>query len=332
VRQVRVGLPEPLVEPWATWFRSADRVWGNVREHLPGSGVEVVEADPDVLLWDIYRPLPTSAVPLVAVVHEAPGEDQLLAPDLLEHLDRVGAQLGERATRVITCSSASREGIAERYGVARAQIDLAPYGVDASTFRPDGPDAGDVIVEAGGDRRPYILFVGTVLPRKNLPLLRAAMEHLQTHQLVLVASPCLDPQSPQLLEEACAPIGGAGVANLAGIDDRGLAALMRGASALCLPSLSEGFGLPVAEAMACGTPVVVSNRGSLPEVVGDGGVVVPPTVDDVLDGLRTALSDRDELSRRALRRADELTWARTAELMRSSVLEAVRSGSHPAPR
>jgi glycosyltransferase involved in cell wall biosynthesis len=310
-----VGVPEPLGWPWNEFFRSDDRVWSNLCGHLEALGVQLSDDDPDVWLWSGYRELPETDRPIVAILHEAPGPGQGVPPSLLEFTDRTGRLIAERAARVVTCSAASRESIATRYSVAKDQIVVAPYGVDTSIFRPDGPVASSEIRRHGGDDRPYVLFVGTVLPRKNLPLLREAMTRLSTHQLVLVASPCLDPRSDELLEAAVAPIGSSAVPNLAGIDERRLAAVMRGADVLCLPSLSEGFGLPVLEAMACGTPVVVSDRGSLPEVVAGGGVVVPPTLEDIFHGLRRAISERGALATHALRRAQELSWARTAEIV-----------------
>jgi glycosyltransferase involved in cell wall biosynthesis len=321
---VRVGVPEPLGEPWATVFRSADRVWTNLCAELPAPGIEIVTSDPDVWLWDAYRYLPDSDRPIVALLHEAPGDDEGFAQIVVDHTDRIGKLIAERAERVVTCSLVSRDRIAERYGIGFDRIDVAPYGVDSATFRPDGPTAAQAIRDAGGDSRPYVLFVGTVVPRKNLPLLREAMVELPSHQLVVVASPGLDPDSSALLEAAVAPVNGQPVPNLAGIDVHGLAALMRGADLLCLPSLSEGFGLPVVEAMACGTPVVVSDRGSLPEVVDDGGVVVSPTREGIVAGLRAALSHRSALSENALRRAQQLTWSRTAEILRQSLLAVVR--------
>jgi glycosyltransferase involved in cell wall biosynthesis len=90
---------------------------------------------------------------------------------------------------------------------------------------------------------------------------------------------------------------------------------MAGADAFCLPSLYEGFGLTALEAMACGAPVVVSDRGALPELVGDAGVVVQPTADAVADGLRRVLSDRDAaaaLGVQAAARARGFSWEQTA--------------------
>jgi glycosyltransferase involved in cell wall biosynthesis len=325
---VRVGVPGPFPAGWDAYFRSAGRVWSNVTANLAAPGFEVVSADPDVWLWDAYRDFPDSDRPLVAVVHEAPIESEGVSAAMVARTDAIGRLVCDRAVRVVTCSSASRERIADRYGIVRERIDVAPYGVDLERFVPEGPVATAQVRAAGGDDRPYMLFVGTVMPRKNLPLLRRAMEDLPSHQLVLVASPAFDRESTELLAEAVRPIGGKHVANLSGIDEDGLVALMRGASVLCLPSSSEGFGLPVVEAMACGTPVVVSDRGSLPEVVGEGGIIVPPTSEDLVAGLREALRRREELAPKALRQARTFTWARTATLMRRSLATAL--GLDPA--
>lgn len=320
---VRIGMPKPLEDPWGQ-FRSAERVWTNLAAELPAPGIELVTVNPDVWLWDAFRELPFTDKPIVAILHDAPGDDEGLAPILVRHTDRIGRLIAERAERVVTCSSASRERIAARYGISFDRIDLVPYGVDPATFRPDGPTAQRAILDAGGDTRPYVLFVGTVMPSKNLPLLREAMVELPTHQLVVVASPCLHPDTLALLQAAAAPVAGHPVPNLAGVDVQELAALMRGADLLCLPSLSEGFGLPVLEAMACATPVVVSDRGSLPEVAGEGGVIVSPTRDGLVGGLKQALSQRSGLSAKALRRAKQLTWGRTAERLRKCLLALVQ--------
>lgn len=98
---------------------------------------------------------------------------------------------------------------------------------------------------------------------------------------------------------------------------------------LALPSLSEGFGLPVLEAMACGTPVVVSDRGALPEVVGEAGVVCRPETAPLAAAVHRLLTDaahREERSAAGLRRASQFTWARTAQGLHASLLRAVEEG------
>lgn len=322
---LRVRPSEPLVGWVARTFRSADRVWSNLLRELPATGVELVDdGEPDVWLCDGSRgDLPDTDTPIVAVLHEAPSEDECISPMWLDLIDERGREAAAKASRIVTCSHFSRRGISARYGVDVDRIDVAPYGVDLDVFRPDGPTADAWLSEAGGDGRPYVLFVGTVIPRKNVPLLREAMADLPDHQLALVLSRGPDDRNVENLEAAIAPIAGRAVARPNDIDDGQLAQLMRGADVLCLPSLSEGFGLPVVEAMACGTPVVVSDRGSLPEVAGGAGLVVEPEAGALAEGLRTAIARRRELRPLVLDRAAHFTWARTAALVAQSLRTAV---------
>jgi glycosyltransferase involved in cell wall biosynthesis len=177
------------------------------------------------------------------------------------------------------------------------------------------------------------LFVGVAHPRKNIEALRGAMVGLagrgHQHQLVLVAGPPRDrPDGEAMIAAASADLPGVPgrVVLVAPTSDAQLAAIMAGADVLCLPSLTEGFGLPVLEAMACGTPVVASNRGALPEVVGGAGVLVEPTAADVERGLVSVLEDparAADLSAAGRRRALDLTWDRTV----LGWLDALRAAS-----
>jgi glycosyltransferase involved in cell wall biosynthesis len=113
---------------------------------------------------------------------------------------------------------------------------------------------------------------------------------------------------------------------LSGLADADLATLMRGAAAFCLPSLMEGFGLTPLEAMACGAPVVTSDRGSLPEVVGDAGLVVSPTAAAIADALATVLSDTAlaaSLRERGIARAQRFTWRHAVEGWHDAILSVV---------
>ncbi len=95
---------------------------------------------------------------------------------------------------------------------------------------------------------------------------------------------------------------------------------MRDARVLCLPSVSEGFGLPVAEAMACGTPCVTSDRGALPEVLADGGVAVAPEPAQLAAALRKVLDNRSVYAEQALRRAQDFSWERTASRVHEALI------------
>ena len=211
-----------------------------------------------------------------------------------------------------------------------------PNGVDHSIFRPGLKGGAELIASAGGDsRRPYILSVGQVHPRKNFAAVRAALDDLALkgfpHQLVTVPSApagSADHSDWRLAAVQPLPRSGRAVVSINRPSDVELAALMASAAAFCQPSFMEGFGLTVLEAMACGVPVVVSDRGSLPEVVDSAGTIVPPTADALARSLAKLLRDPkrvEEMGKRAHRRAAEFSWNRTA----AGWLEAIKAVADP---
>ncbi len=165
------------------------------------------------------------------------------------------------------------------------------------------------------------MYVGILHPRKNLVAVRRAVADLaeagHRHRLVIVGSPAADTRADRFEREARAELdrhpGRIDVRT--GVPEAGLAALMAGADAFCLPSFYEGFGLPALEAMACGAPVVVSDRGALPEVVGDAGLVVAPSPEAVSGAVRRVVEHPQlaaELRAAAVKRAGGFSWERTA--------------------
>lgn len=176
--------------------------------------------------------------------------------------------------------------------------------------------------------KPYVLFVGTLEPRKNVPLLLEAFAQLRQHvdaQLVVVgARGWLD--DPIFTTHA--QLGLEGSTHFVGwLDEHDLAVLYSHAGVLVLPSLYEGFGLPVLEAMACGAPVVCSNAGPLPEVAGDAAILLAPSDPaawaNALTRVLTNEATAHELRQRGLRRAGEFSWHKTAEQTRDVYREAL---------
>jgi glycosyltransferase involved in cell wall biosynthesis len=282
---------------------------------------------PSVVLADGHAELPPTRLPLVAHVHEAgwfePTLREFLDPGFYNHIARTTEHAVRSATHVLTLSHAARSDLIRVYNLEADRVHAVHPGADA-LFTPGLGGGRELVSRAlGGREAPYVLYAASLHPRKNLEALRDAMSVLiaegHEHVLAIAGMPAPDRADSTALERmASAALPGAPgrIAYLGNISDQELAALMAGADAFCLPSLYEGFGLTVLEAMACGTPVVVSDRGALPEVVGDAGVVVEPTAGALAPALAAVLGDpvhAARLGRAAAERARGFTWERTAE-------------------
>jgi glycosyltransferase involved in cell wall biosynthesis len=209
-----------------------------------------------------------------------------------------------RADRVLAISERTKRDLIEHYGIDERKIVVTPLGVDP-TFRPNGSTP---------DGPQYALFVGGIQPRKD-PL--TAIEALALVdgdlRLVLVGD---EKRGGDEVRAAVRRLGLEPRVEFAGyVEHDGLASLYRGAACLVFPSRYEGFGLPVLEAMASGTPVVATTAGAVPEVAGDAAVLVEPGDPQALaEGIRHALGDRERLVAAGLERARRFTWAETARL------------------
>jgi glycosyltransferase involved in cell wall biosynthesis len=306
---LRVGVPRDLVEHPSAGGDGV--VWREVLARLDARVVVLGARLPrrvDVVLASGHRELPATSRPLVAQLHEAPWDDPeqapLLDPSFRTEQRRRGAEAARRAARVLTAAESAAVELRALY--APRAIDVVPHGVDHARFRPGRPAA-----DLGG---PYVLFVGSNHPRKNLAALVQALRG-RPERLVVAGGPAGDRAQAEPWPD------GAHVE--ASPDDERVASLVAGAAVLVLPSLSEGFGLPALEALACGTPVVASRRGALPEVVGDAGVLVEPTPDGIAAGIDAALAD-PSLRERGPARAAGLSWERTAEGWLQSLHAAAR--------
>ncbi len=226
-----------------------------------------------------------------------------------------------RADAIVTSSRHVRALIATTLGADPERIYLCPPGAPRWQALGRKPN-----IPAGG----YILFVGTLEPRKNVGALLDAYERLAARvsgvpRLVL-AGRATDSAQPWLERLARAPLEGR-VTHLGYVPDDGREQTYAGARLLVLPSLDEGFGLPALEAMAAGVPVIVSNRGSLPEVVGDAGTLVEPGDTQALaDAMERLIRDPAFAAGRACAGLDQarmFTWTRTAATLRQAYVDAV---------
>lgn len=265
--------------------------------------------------------------PIVAVNH---GSAWTVEPRFWDFVPREFAKLLiadteatlEKASCIIAPSEYTRSGLVEYYGFSEERVFAVPHGVDSTLFRPDRRGGAALVENSLGQRRPYVLFASIPsIQQKNLAGLRTALGRLIDRGLphcLVIAGGTAGGESEALLAEIAADLPGhpGSVVWLGSVDDHRLAGLMAEADAFCLPSHFESFGLTALEAMACGAPVVVSDRGALPEVVGDGAVVADTTPTALEEALSEVLTNGDVASylrAAGLSRAKRMSWARTAD-------------------
>lgn len=224
-------------------------------------------------------------------------------------------RLARRAARVITVSEATRRDVLERFGLPDERVVAIPNGVDAVT--PQAPD-GDT--ENLPER--FVLSVGALEPRKNLGRLfeaiRLLAERPGTSDIALVHAGAYGWLAGGIVRAAHSSALRDRIRLLGYVPEERLASLYAEARLLAYPSLLEGFGFPVLEAMARGCPVVTSDRSSLPEVAGDAAVLVDPeSVEDIAEGIARVWEDdrlAADLRSRGFERARLFSWERTARL------------------
>jgi glycosyltransferase involved in cell wall biosynthesis len=228
-------------------------------------------------------------------------------PELMARKDRTlfrtfVPRSARRADRVLTGSEQTKHDLVELYRLPDERIVVTPYGVDAA-FAPGGRPADDP---------PYALVVGALQPRKDpLTAIRALALAPRDLRLVFVGP---EKQGADEVRAAAVRLGLAPRISFRGhVEKDELVRLYRSAACLVFPSLYEGFGFPALEAMACGTPVVASTAGALPEVVSDAGILVAPRDPVALArGIERALAERERLVGLGLARARRFSWTETA--------------------
>lgn len=269
-------------------------------------------------------------VPGVATVHDL---SQLHVPGKYDaarmfYATRVLPMLIGRQDRVVTVSGSTRDDVLERTRITAERVSIVPNGVDLSRYAVRDPAATTGAASRLGLDHPYLLYVARLEhPGKNHVTLLEAYARLRaagvTHKLVL-AGPRWS--GAEAIDAAVTRLGLAGHVVFTGfVAGEDLPALYAGATAFVFPSLYEGFGIPLLEAMACGVPCCVANCSSLPEVAGDAALLFDPRDPvAIADALHRLLDDdvlRARLRTRGLRRCAEFTWERSAQ----GVLDACRA-------
>ncbi|MDQ2897574.1 MAG: glycosyltransferase family 4 protein [Actinomycetota bacterium] len=280
-----------------------DPLWHLLETHRANRECDVF------LATNSYLTAMLSRIPTVAIIYDLVAFDAAMAPNrrstVIERLTLGGAV--RRASRLLCISRTTADALIARYPEARTRTVVAPLGV-APTLDAPAPAEVALLPPPG-----FVLAVGTLEPRKNLPRLVEAFARLPpelqaVHPLVVVGATgwSVGPTVSALaaLGDRCVRLGH--------VSDATLAELYRRCGLFCYPSLGEGFGLPVLEAMAAGAPVLTSSVSSLPEIAGDGACFADPKdVEAISRAMETLLTDVDRarsIARRGQARAGEFSW------------------------
>jgi glycosyltransferase involved in cell wall biosynthesis len=304
-------------EPWEEEHLDARFAWrldrrGDVTWH-PWAARRIARECDVCLATNSYLTAILTRVPTATMVYDLAALDPATRPALRSAVvERVALRASvARSDALLAISRATADALAERLPASAAKTTIMPLGVSPSLERMSSDDEATLPSD-------FVLAVGTLEPRKNFPRLVDAYRRLpaeiqDAHPLVVVgragwkAGPTLD--ALRSLGDRCQMLGA--------VPDAVLAGLYRRCAVFCYPSLAEGFGLPVLEAMAAGAAVLTSNRSSLPEVGGDAVAYADPTdVEDLSSHLARLLRDpaqRAELGARARARAAEFSWQVAAD-------------------
>jgi glycosyltransferase involved in cell wall biosynthesis len=319
----------PLGPRTSTRLIRLPRLWTQV-----GLSREMLRAPPDVLFVPSHV-LPAICPPRsVVVVYDVGHRFFPRAHGLLEWLYTEWAirRHVRRATRLLTISEASKRDLVRLYRADPARIAVAYPAVDSQRFRPASAVEIARVRQRYGLNERYVFHLGTLKPRKNLPRLVRAFARARMPsdvQLVLAGLPAFG------LGELKRAIREAGIADrlrwLAYVPLADLPALYSGAACVAIVSVYEGFGMPALEALACGAPLVASDRGSLPELVAEAGLLADPLdITSIARGLAQALGEpatADALRAAGPLRARQFSWATAAQITRTTLEAAGRQAA-----
>ena len=283
-------------------------------------GKKTFEDNIDVLHVNYYGP-PIHRGKLIVTIHDLSYHH---IPECFSIFERVKDELlipvfARKADWILTVSEYSRRDIADSYQISMEKIAVG-YNGASPIFKPvSDKERAAAMIGGYGATMPYILYIGRLNRRKNLHVLVEAFNMAKSeksipHRLVIVGKKDFLPQE-ELTIISSSPFN-ADIVFTGYIKDEHLPMLYSLADVFVYPSLFEGFGLPCLEAMSCGCPVVTSNTTSLPEVVGDAGILINPTssaeiaevmLDIILDPQKSGM-----LKEKGLIRAAKFTWDKTA--------------------
>ena len=276
-------------------------------------------------IWHVpyFAPPLAHTQPLVTTIHDL---IQLIIPEyitspLVRLYNSLVAFGARRADLILADSEASKRDIVRLLGIPAARVRVVYLAPDEAVYREVPPAEIGAVRARYGLAERYVLYFGGLDRRKNVPALLRALAALPDVDWQLAISGRLRSDNPRLFPDLPALAAQLGIQDrvrfLGFAPDEDKPALIRGASCFAFPSLYEGFGMDPLEALACGTPVVCSNRSSLPELMGDAALLVDPADETALgDALRRVLTDTDlraDLAARGPGQAANFTWQKTAQ-------------------
>ena len=294
-----------------------ERIW-----RLGGASLAARWIDADVMFSPSCNILPLRNPPTVCTIHDAtpfvmPSQSRSMVMAQKFFL-RSAAQ---RSRAIITVSERSKQDLVETCNVPPEKVTVVYNGYDKEQFNqaPADPQKLQALRSRLGLQRPYVLHHGVVQPRKNLKRLveayRLLLARRRDLELDLVLAGPLGWKHEEVLEAAKRCSGKRGNVVITGmVDDDDLTSLLKGAVMEVVPSLYEGFCLPMVEAMACGIPAVVANNSCFPEISGNALLYFDPlSIEDIAHAMESVLFDsqlRDGIRRQGLKRAADFSWER----------------------
>lgn len=306
----RLSLPKRFIKP--------SRALGQVSGHFWEQFILPNLLQKDELLWSPANAGSWSVSRQVLTIHDASVFDhpEWFRPAFATWTQLSWKILSKRVRAIITVSEFSKRRLKYHLGLPDEKIHVVYNGV-GEPFLTQSVKCVEEVKKKLGIRKPYFLFVGTMEPRKNLKGVMEAWAVAGLDEYELFVSGASGDVFANWVSHA---------ESVTYVDDQDLPALYSGATAFVFPSLYEGFGLPVLEAMACGTPVITSNSTSLAEVFGDSALLVSPEKPkEISDAMRAILENRslaDKLRERGFQKARDLTWEKSAREIESVLRKA----------